>query len=95
VDYASTGEGGQYRYRAEEDGHRPADQHPDACNSVDGAFGYGTRASSFLVPPAPHERVDAVASTDQPQDDEQGSRRQHRAEVAVRECPPTVRAASR
>jgi hypothetical protein len=48
-DHASTGEGGQYRHDPEEEGHRPADQHPDARHRVDGPLGDGTEAPSFLL----------------------------------------------
>ena len=72
----STGEGGQNRHDTEEDGHRPADQHPYTRHRVDGAFGYGTQAP-FLVASAPRERVDAVGHADQAEEDEQDSRCRH------------------
>jgi hypothetical protein len=42
-----------------------------------GTLGDGPQASSFLVPPASHERIDAVGHTDQPQEDEQDPPCQH------------------
>src|SRR5215203_220044 len=86
---SSTGEGGQYRDDTQEDGHRPADQHPDTGYRVDGALGDGPQAPSFLVPSASDERVDAIGHADQSQEDEQDSRRQHYGSL-----PPKKRANS-
>jgi hypothetical protein len=37
VDYTLIGEEGKYRYHTQKDGHRAADQRPDARHRVDGA----------------------------------------------------------